>query len=515
MKPTGKFTISTGTKEPCLAVSHYDLECLKKIVDVAPKEAQWFFRVEKVDDNGRPTYRLYEMIIPEQFVSTAEVESDDEMMMNLYKAVRASLDEEDQAVPEQTNAKLKTLNCWCHSHHNMGVTPSPQDNKQFEKQCRLAAQQKIYDPQIMLIHNKKGEYYCRVWDARLALVFENLKFEVETTEDLNWIAEAAKEKFKERVSTIYQCGQNRFGSHYNGKGRKPGGWQRNGSRNSGTSYLDWGGGYYRGASSPLEDAQGEGLPFGANEDTIPNGGLIDSRGRWVGGSKEEDDTPQPIDYLPSVVDRVKKGKDGKPIAVKKAQAKAEATNLKKLPRLKKLQKLKSKIDDIQEEINNKRDSSEAEEALVALTTEFLNPAEFLYFRSIYEDSEKDTRTFEKEAIAFDMKDPADEVCFNLNKEQFGDFLHGLSLFTEEVIQAMAYAIMLNKASCQQSARLLLDEYFKWYYAQQSEKEEQEQKEAKENYTTSQALKDARENDKQQSELTLTGEAAGGHGEGGI
>ena len=64
MKPNGKFKISY---DPSLLISHEDLQRIRHIVDIAPKEAQWFCRMERIEENSSIFYRIYEMYIPEQY----------------------------------------------------------------------------------------------------------------------------------------------------------------------------------------------------------------------------------------------------------------------------------------------------------------------------------------------------------------------------------------------------------------------------------------------------------------
>jgi len=87
---------------------------------------------------------------------------------------------------------------WSHSHHNMGVNPSGQDQKQFKEQCENATKSNISSPQIMFIFNKKDNYYCRVWDPELNLEFENVDIIIGNY-DFEWINKEAKAKFKKKT----------------------------------------------------------------------------------------------------------------------------------------------------------------------------------------------------------------------------------------------------------------------------------------------------------------------------
>lgn len=188
MNPIGKFNLLSHS--PKIVMSHYDLMAIKHIVDIAPKEAQWFHRVKVCEDNP-DEYVVYETYIPEQFCSGAEVESIPTMMVDFYKEMLA------EHGAEETNSILKTMNVWCHSHHNMAPNPSGQDIKQFSEQCQQALDQGIEGPQIMLIFNKKNQYYSQVWDPVTDMLYENLDIYVEDY-DFSWIDEQAKAKFKKK-----------------------------------------------------------------------------------------------------------------------------------------------------------------------------------------------------------------------------------------------------------------------------------------------------------------------------
>lgn len=204
MQPAGKLRILNN--QPTIIISHYDLMAIQHVVDLAPQEAQWFHRVERIEDNGSLYYRIYEMYIPEQWCSGAQVESDPEMFIKLFREMS------EKFGPEKTNEILATMNAWCHSHHTMGVNPSGQDLKQFKEQCERAVEDKKTDPQIMLIFNKHNKYYCQLWDPETNLLFENVEIQVQGY-DFSEITTQAKTKFKKKpaVTKTKGKGQLSFG----------------------------------------------------------------------------------------------------------------------------------------------------------------------------------------------------------------------------------------------------------------------------------------------------------------
>ena len=92
MKPNGNFKISY---DPSLLITHKDLQRIRHIVDIAPKEAQWFCRMKKIQKASSIYYKIYEMYIPEQYCSSAEVESDPQMMYKFYKELKEEYGSEE------------------------------------------------------------------------------------------------------------------------------------------------------------------------------------------------------------------------------------------------------------------------------------------------------------------------------------------------------------------------------------------------------------------------------------
>lgn len=222
MKPAGQLRILN--QQPFILISHYDLSAIQHIVDIAPKEAQWYHQVEQMEtEDGALAYRIHEMYIPEQWCSGAEVESDPEMFITFYKEL---VEVHGQ---EKANEIIQNMDAWCHSHHSMGVNPSGQDIKQFREQCKRAGEDGKEGPQIMMIFNKKDDYYCRIWDPKNNLMFENVELVVGNY-DFDWIDEQAKEKFKTRKIKTQ--------THTHKPGYKWG-WQNDGHLTGHTGVIDF------------------------------------------------------------------------------------------------------------------------------------------------------------------------------------------------------------------------------------------------------------------------------------
>lgn len=179
---------------PIISISHKGLEAIKEIVRIAPQEAQWFHTVEPVVYKQSPNeiyLHLSEKIyIPSQNTSAVQVDTTASMMMDFYHELKK--DYEDQEV---VNSKLSAMTCWCHSHHNMSPNPSGQDDLQFNSFITLAEDQGAKSWQIMLIFNKKDQFYSRVYDPETQTVHQGVPIHVVNDYDFSYIREAAKTKF--------------------------------------------------------------------------------------------------------------------------------------------------------------------------------------------------------------------------------------------------------------------------------------------------------------------------------
>ena len=170
------------------------LSAIKHIVSIAPEEAQWFHTVEPIHDPSNPnkiqlllSNKLY---IPKQNTSVAQVDSTSSMMIEFYNELKKEYSDQDVV-----NQKLSSMTCWCHSHHNMAPSPSGQDNNQFNSFVKSSLDQGMNTWQIMLIFNKKDEFYSRVRDPLTGVVYEGVPIVQVNSFDFSYIDKAAKEKF--------------------------------------------------------------------------------------------------------------------------------------------------------------------------------------------------------------------------------------------------------------------------------------------------------------------------------
>lgn len=189
MKSITKFSLLNN--KPVIYVSDKALEAIKHIVSIAPQEAQWFHTItETIVDGEKALILSDKLYIPKQNTSAAQVDSTSTMMIEFYNELKQEYS--DQNI---INEKLNTMTCWCHSHHNMAPNPSSQDVKQFKFFVDSALQQGQVNPQLMLIFNKRDEFYSKLYDPSTGLTYEGLDIVKYHDYDFNYIDLAAKEKF--------------------------------------------------------------------------------------------------------------------------------------------------------------------------------------------------------------------------------------------------------------------------------------------------------------------------------
>ena len=170
------------------------------ITAIVDKEVGWFTRVHREDYE----FTLYEVHLPKQQSSGTTVEFEPEHL----EAYLLELMERD---PKNFGALNSSLRGWCHSHVNMGTSPSSQDQTTIEK----LAQNVDYFVAVRV--NKRGEVEADVVLSDLKMVFEDVKVtvgEIDMTRREHW-----RSLIKDRVLPMpaysYKS-QPRYGSGYYG-----------------------------------------------------------------------------------------------------------------------------------------------------------------------------------------------------------------------------------------------------------------------------------------------------------
>ena len=121
-------------------------ESIRYLVDTISSEVGWLGIVDKFEDTGN--YIVTDIYVPEQTVSGVETDISADALTKL------AVELESQDIPSEK------LIYWGHSHVNMGVTPSRQDELQIEDFLENGCEFFIRG-----IYNKRGDSKVDVYDT--------------------------------------------------------------------------------------------------------------------------------------------------------------------------------------------------------------------------------------------------------------------------------------------------------------------------------------------------------------
>lgn len=177
---------------------------IKRAIDMCAKEVGWLGTVDVTEDGD---YLITDIFIPKQIVTHAETDIDAEDLADLTM----SLEE-----PEK-------LLYWGHSHVNMGVGPSGQDEQQTAEYLEHT------DFFIRGIYNKKGESKVDVFDMSTNLVYQRVRNVVKlnalSDEEMEAFEKSVTENVKDRVYNYYSTNNSRSQPSYNNfNGQKDFSW---------------------------------------------------------------------------------------------------------------------------------------------------------------------------------------------------------------------------------------------------------------------------------------------------
>ena len=177
----GKTTVEKILKKgtyipPKVWISIDALIKMEQYVKQSDKEIGWLGLVEKTDEE----YVITDVDLMKQ--ENSEVTTDiNEKGLQEYA---------ERLIKEGRSADLEKVRCWGHSHVEMNVYPSGQDNETFREyyeNCNFF---------IRIIANKNGSFKLDIAITERELLFENVNWEILYPEE---IANAAKEIEKLRV----------------------------------------------------------------------------------------------------------------------------------------------------------------------------------------------------------------------------------------------------------------------------------------------------------------------------
>lgn len=152
---SAKTTVLYPTPVPAAPVLYYEPHIwnqIRYIIDVSPKEVGWWGRVEKCEGG----YKVVALYVPSQTVHSAETDISSEAMADLALEI----------INEGHDPQ--TLYYWGHSHVNMGVSPSGQDETQVRE---YLASCPVF---IRGIYNKQGASKVDIYDVEANVCFESV-----------------------------------------------------------------------------------------------------------------------------------------------------------------------------------------------------------------------------------------------------------------------------------------------------------------------------------------------------
>ena len=210
------------------------------LVQTCSKEVGWF---ALVDHNAEAnSFTITELVIPNQEVTAAETDIGKEDLADAaMELIEAGKD-------------TSKMYAWFHSHVNMGVTPSTQDEYQVEDFLEDLMDQPEIPAFIRGIQNKKGELKLDVYYVRHGVAYQNVDFYVIHDDDPQWlkdIEDEVKNKVTEKVYGYYggsggnrqAAGKSQFPARLGNEVGHGGGWgNANGLRNGG-GYNGYNGAY--------------------------------------------------------------------------------------------------------------------------------------------------------------------------------------------------------------------------------------------------------------------------------
>lgn len=185
---TTKIDNKTGAKPPVLFISPLAFDKMQIIVEECSQEVGWLGFIEEVwneEGNKITCYYLKDVILLKQEVNGATCELDKTAVAELYESYYLNGDPKEIAIAE-------SILLWGHSHVNMGVLPSSQDDKQV---LEFGKNNPYF---FRLIANKKGEMEIDFYDFENNLKHKNIPWK-QYRPNRSDIIEEVKADIKEKV----------------------------------------------------------------------------------------------------------------------------------------------------------------------------------------------------------------------------------------------------------------------------------------------------------------------------
>ena len=160
MEPTTTSMYITSVKVPEVRYTPYVHKVIQHIVAHQPQEIGWLGLVDKTAYG----YLVTDLYIPEQTVSAAETDIDQDAMAALAIEI------------DEAGLDPSKLLYWGHSHVNMAVSPSHQDEQQI---ASFVENSPFF---IRGIYNKYGDSKVDVYDKQSNTIFQCVNNVVDTPE---------------------------------------------------------------------------------------------------------------------------------------------------------------------------------------------------------------------------------------------------------------------------------------------------------------------------------------------
>jgi hypothetical protein len=203
---------TTVTGYPSIKITEKALIDLSVLVSLVETEVGWYGMVQWTPEND---LLITEILVPTQQCHGATTEISGAGLAELCEEMMAKEAEEGITLDK---SRVHSIRYWGHSHVNMGVTASGQDDKQMLEYGDAGV-----DMMIRGIHNKRGDtqfdvYYYR--NGKVFMHFKDVPWEVvEESDRFKEVVTSMQEVVKARVSTIttqVHTGYAYGGRHYGG-----------------------------------------------------------------------------------------------------------------------------------------------------------------------------------------------------------------------------------------------------------------------------------------------------------
>ncbi len=236
---SGVVPIKGATKYPAEPTINFTREAWVKqchLVHKCPMEVGWFALVDY--DEADNSFTITELVIPNQEVTAAETDIGKEDLADAaMELIEAGKD-------------TSKMYAWFHSHVNMGVSPSGQDEYQVEDFLEDLADQPEVPAFIRGIQNKKGDLKLDVYYVQHGIAYQNVDFNVIHDDDPQWLKDIEGEITTKVTAKTYnnynQYGYGVAGGQRHAAGKSQGAnaaANKNNRGYGGTGDWDYGGAY--------------------------------------------------------------------------------------------------------------------------------------------------------------------------------------------------------------------------------------------------------------------------------